>query len=560
MNPYEHVSVDPLQDLDGYQGKMFHSPALDLPYRISLPDNWKDGSLHPVVFIMHGMGSIGKDNAKQLFLARLFSEHETVRKNSPILVAPQCPEDDRWVDLSAWNAEKIPLHPEPTKALGAVLKLMDFILSEYPVDFSRIYAVGASMGGFATWQLLFRRPGLFAAAIIICGGADPKNLKPIGMSSIALFHGDVDGTVPVENSRSLADRMNSGKWDFTYTEYPGIGHDAWTPALSDEATYEWLFSKKQRYFSTMDEIDPTVLKLSASGMTAEISPAAGGNLYSLRHTPTGQHLLREPHRVEELFLGPERFGIPVLFPPNRIDGGRFTFHGRSYQLPVTEVFNNNHLHGLAVNRRWEVIAAGSSSAMLRYHFTKEDERFEGFPHEFELIRTYTLFQNGLKDSMTVRNLSGETMPLGLGYHTAFPADSVVVHVGVSPFEIEVGARVLPTGRAIPWAPLDPSKPFNPFGHSIGFHSETGHLSLPDGGSFLGAELTYKTGVLRYYLDEKFRFWYTWNSGGLTDFLCLEPVSWMSNALNMPYPKEKTGILELAPGASEIFTNRFEFSR
>ena len=55
---------------------------------------------------------------------------------------------------------------------------------------------------------------------------------------------------------------------------------------------------------------------------AEIVPEIGGNIISLRHCASGTTLLREPSDLRELAEFPARFGLPVLFPPNRIRDGR----------------------------------------------------------------------------------------------------------------------------------------------------------------------------------------------------------------------------------------------
>ena len=69
---------------------------------------------------------------------------------------------------------------------------------------------------------------------------------------------------------------------------------------------------------------------------------------------------------------------------------------------------------------------------------------------------------------------------------------------------------------------------------------------------------YATGTLRYVTDEKFQFWYIWNGGGMNNFICLEPVSWMANALNMKLPPALSGVRTLLPGEEITFVNKIEF--
>ena len=292
---------------------------------------------------------------------------------------------------------------------------------------------------------------------------------------------------------------------------------------------------------------------------AEIVPEIGGNIISLRHQPSGTKLLREPADLRELKRFPEQFGLPVLFPPNRIEDGKFTFEGRLCQLPVNEIAMHNHLHGLAVNQPWNLISHAEHSAELTYDFSRLNPEYEGFPFEFKLSREVILTETGLLDRMTVTNQGKWNMPLGLGYHSTFPAEPAQIRLSAGPDQFEIGERYLPTGRHLEWVSIDPRKWFDPSGINAGFHMRAESVISEDGSWFHGAEIRYESGLLRYITDEKFGFWYTWNKRGQGDFISLEPVSWMANALNQPGPPEETGLRILAPGSESVFLCELVFS-
>ena len=291
---------------------------------------------------------------------------------------------------------------------------------------------------------------------------------------------------------------------------------------------------------------------------AEVVPEIGGNVISLRHSASGTKLLREPAELRELAKVPEQFGLPVLFPPNRIEDGKFTFEGRDCRLPVNETAMHNHLHGLVVGKAWNVVSADDNSVELKFVFSQTDPEYEGFPFAFTLKRELILTGTGLLDRMTVTNRGKWNMPLGLGYHSAFPANPAQVRLSAGPDQFEIGARYLPTGRRIVWEGIDPRKWFDPGGINAGFHMRAGSVISEDGTAFHGAEIRYKSGLLRYITDEKFGFWYTWNRRGQGDFISLEPVSWMANALNQPGPPEETGVRVLAPSSEITFLNELRF--
>jgi len=306
----------------------------------------------------------------------------------------------------------------------------------------------------------------------------------------------------------------------------------------------------------MDEIAEMEIVLKNEFFQAKIIPGIGGNVVLLRHLETGSRLLREPDGPEDLKQFPEQFGIPVLFPPNRIEDGRFVFEGRECRLPVNEPAMRNHLHGLAVGKPWKLLTAVRDAAELQFNFSARDPEFEGFPFTFTLKRRIELTPSGLRDSMTVTNHGEWNMPLGLGYHTTFPAP-LRMRVGTEDRQIEIGERYLPTGKLTEWQEFDPRSWFDPQGRNIGFHARAKDLTGEDGSSLHGAELLYADGLLRYVTDRKISFWYTWNRRGNADFVSIEPVSWMANALNQK-DALPANVRKLAAGEEITFSNELVF--
>lgn len=446
----------------------------------------------------------------------------------------------------------------PSAPVKALLELLDSVLKEYPIDFERLYLVGNGTGTCICWELLRRRAGLFAGALLTGGGTDPEGFAPNASTAIRLYHSADDKEYPVDVTRNIYLMLMDAYCDVKLKEFSGT--ESVRDVLENENAFSWLFGVRQKIFTSMPLPEKmNIIKLDSCGFTAEILPEAGGNLFSLRHKESGIPLLREPHRPEELFHTPERFGLPVLFPPNRIEDGSFFFEGKICRLPINQKLQNLHLHGLAVSKPWELVESGPDFAELRFVFDENAPEYDGFPFSFEILRRYELTEKGLNDHVTVRNKGKNSMPLGLGFHSAFPAKEVKVRVGTGDFEIEINRKsFLPTGNCIGWKEYDPREQFDPFGKNVGFHAEAGELVLGNGTLLHGAELIYPEGTLYYITDEKFGFWYTWNAGGLNDFLCLEPVSWMANALNLPIPASRSGVRLLASGTEISFFNRLEY--
>jgi predicted peptidase len=120
------------------------------------------------------------------------------------------------------------------------------MLEESSIDPKRIYITGLSMGGYGTWDAIYRRPNLFAAAAPICGGGDPTTVSAYSTLPIWCFHGDQDEAVPVEYSRKMIESLKEVGAEPKYTEYAGVGHDSWTQTYAADEFFEWLFAQRRK--------------------------------------------------------------------------------------------------------------------------------------------------------------------------------------------------------------------------------------------------------------------------------------------------------------------------
>ena len=81
-----------------------------------------------------------------------------------------------------------------------------------------------------------------ALAMACALGADPAQAAAIATTPVWAFHGDADTTVLPEASRRMVRALQELKADVKLTEFPGVGHDSWTPALTKPEFAEWLFA------------------------------------------------------------------------------------------------------------------------------------------------------------------------------------------------------------------------------------------------------------------------------------------------------------------------------
>lgn len=199
----------------------------NLQYIIRFPDGYKNGDKFPVIIYLHGAGSRGNDI--------------NILKNTPyfniinnhlefpfITVAPQCSQNT-WFDMF-----------EQLKSF--VFKIYD----ENFTDKNKIYLMGASMGGYGTWQLAMSLPEIFAAIVPICGGGMYWNASRLVNVPIWAFHGAKDTIVLKEESIKLVDAVNKCGGKAKLTIYPENGHDAWSDTYNSQEVFRWLLSNTNK--------------------------------------------------------------------------------------------------------------------------------------------------------------------------------------------------------------------------------------------------------------------------------------------------------------------------
>ncbi len=205
-----------------------------------------DGSKVPLVFFLHGAGERGTNNQSQLVhgvgdLVRWLNQHEKGYR----LIAGQVPFGKRWVEVN-WGAKSHTMPEKPSETMSLLLEMLDAQLLDPTIDLKRIYVTGISMGGYGTWDLISRRPDVFAAALPICGGGDMSQAAKIARIPIWTFHGSADGAVPVCRSRNMVSVLWANGSNAHYREYPDAGHAVWVETYKDKRVLAWFFKQKKK--------------------------------------------------------------------------------------------------------------------------------------------------------------------------------------------------------------------------------------------------------------------------------------------------------------------------
>ena len=224
-----------------------------LPYRLLLPKNYDPAKEYPLLLFLHGAGERGNDNLAQLMHGSKLFLNDTVRSSYPaIVVFPQCPANSYWSNvkvvydsLSKKRVFNFLVDGEPTMAMKMVIELLDELEDTYKLDDDRYYIGGLSMGGMGTFELVRRKPKMFAAAFPICGGANTATAKKLKHPDWWIFHGLKDNVVPPELSQQMADAIKRTGAKVNLTLYPEANHNSWDPAFAEKDLLPWLFSRKK---------------------------------------------------------------------------------------------------------------------------------------------------------------------------------------------------------------------------------------------------------------------------------------------------------------------------
>lgn len=240
------------QSLDLYKHYKFIQNGDTLPYRLLLPENFNPAQEYPLIIFLHGRGESGRDNQKQLTHGAKLFLADSFRKSHPaIIVFPQCAANDYWSNVhtvadstgkrSFYFIEDGP----PSVSMQLVMGLLDNLPIQFKIKKDQVYAMGLSMGGMGVFELVRRKPDVFAAAIPICGGANPATAKKLRKTSWWVFHGAKDDVVLPHLSEDMVAALKKQKAKVRFTLYPDANHNSWDPAFAEPGLMDWLFSQRK---------------------------------------------------------------------------------------------------------------------------------------------------------------------------------------------------------------------------------------------------------------------------------------------------------------------------
>ncbi len=105
-------------------------------------------------------------------------------------------------------------------------------------------------------------------------------------------------------------------------------------------------------------------------------------------------------------------GQPLVPWPNRLHGGRYTWDGRTAQVPLDEPEQGNALHGLCRYRNWVPTDVTAHSVTMRLVLHPSP----AYPWSLDLAVHYALTDDGLVVENTATNVGAVDAPYAQGAH------------------------------------------------------------------------------------------------------------------------------------------------
>jgi aldose 1-epimerase len=157
---------------------------------------------------------------------------------------------------------------------------------------------------------------------------------------------------------------------------------------------------------------PEWLVLESQSARLTLDPRRGGAIREF--TWRGENVLR-PTPAD---AGNDPFDMacfPMVPFVNRVASGRFTFGEHAVQLERNWAEDPHPLHGHGWRGPWQIVAAATSSATVRF-----EGRANDWPWRYAAEQRFQLLDDGLLVELSIENLSDEPMPAMLGLHPYFP--------------------------------------------------------------------------------------------------------------------------------------------
>ncbi|MDA4123708.1 MAG: aldose 1-epimerase [Thaumarchaeota archaeon] len=138
-------------------------------------------------------------------------------------------------------------------------------------------------------------------------------------------------------------------------------------------------------------------------------------------------------------------GIAVLVPyAGRIRGGRYTFEGRRFTLPVAQ--DGHAIHGFAKDARWKLVGEKTGSVTLGSRLRSSE-----YPSVLDAQITYSVRSESFSTACFVTNVGPRSCPFEAGFHPYFLARNWRIVTTGRTYRYRLVDTYFPTGERTPFS-------------------------------------------------------------------------------------------------------------
>jgi aldose 1-epimerase len=281
-----------------------------------------------------------------------------------------------------------------------------------------------------------------------------------------------------------------------------------------------------------------------TGEYVSVIPGFGGNINELVLNQNGiRYPIIDGIGPDEIIAGNVEYKSTKLIPfPNRVESGRYTFNGISYQLPIN--LDKHAIHGLIFNNGLEVIRINTNnqhaSIKLKYDY---DSNISGYPFKIRVLVNYSLLRGrGFVCNTSITNIDCVPIPVGDGWHPYFKTKGKIDKLQIripSKFRVQ-DAGLIPTGKLIPEEyPNAVTIGNKQYDTGFALEKKEGRAST----EIYDPELNLKMVIWQETGKQKYNYLQIYTPPHRNS-IAVEPMSCATNAFN-----NKMGLIVLEPGQS-----------
>lgn len=255
--PYVTDLTPTVTYVDPFKPFVFKGRHVEFPYRLLSPTTPPPlGKPIPLVVVLHSSGPpMGRDNLAQLSpFSTVWADPVMVQQLPAYVLLPQFAV--RTINYEVGTDGMRASKPEPV--LDDILALIDELARTLPIDRSRIYLNGFSMGAGTALQALLARPQMFAGVVAFSPIPPDRSLAAyVADTPVMLIHGDADTITEIGPDLAWAGALVKAGGHPLMTVYRGMDHRLPPDMAQSIGWRTWLFQQRR--------VDPS----SASGLVVQ---------------------------------------------------------------------------------------------------------------------------------------------------------------------------------------------------------------------------------------------------------------------------------------------------